>query len=179
VNPAAPDFFSAQLFDASKAKAKPDGIARFEWQADGRVKFVSQFQGRYQEKMLKSFTAGFPAGTAPPGVNRTDIYAAAGEAGWGMSFNQKNATGFAALYAYDETGKPLWLTLVCPMTGNTCEGNLNRVTGPAYQEAYDPAKVRVSTYGTARIEWTNNDRATLTTTVNGRTISKTIDRLAF
>jgi hypothetical protein len=178
-NPAAPDFFATQAFDASKAKAKPDGIARFEWQADGRVKFVSQFQGRYQEKLLRSFTAGFPAGVAPAGPNRTDIYAAAGEAGWGMSFNQKNATGFAALYAYDNGGKPLWLTLVCPMTGAVCEGNLNRVNGPGFLDAFDPTKVRVSTYGTARIEWTSADRATLTTTVNGRTITKTVERLAF
>jgi hypothetical protein len=61
-------------------------------------------------------------------------------------------------------------------TAVALEGALFRATGSAFDAPYDRARFSVSPVGTARIEFGYGGTATLTFTVDGKTVVKTAKR---
>jgi hypothetical protein len=111
----------------------------------------------------------------------TDLWWNPDEPGWGLSIVQ-GATNrvLATWYTYDASGKPMWLVLTDGTwkTSTTLEGSLYRTNGTSYERAYEPGKFSVQAVGTGRIEFGPDRRATLTFIVDGRTIVKSIRRMA-
>jgi peptidyl-prolyl cis-trans isomerase A (cyclophilin A) len=59
----------------------------------------------------------FATGTTAPIADYTDLWWNKDESGWGVSLTQQFGTIFAAWYAYDEAGNPIWYVATnCPVT---------------------------------------------------------------
>jgi lysyl endopeptidase len=109
----------------------------------------------------------------------TDMWFNPEEPGWGLSIMQNAANRvFAAWYTYDANNQPLWIVLTETSwkTAVALEGTLYRTTGTAYDRPYDASRASARSVGTGRIEFGHNDTATLTFTVDGKTVVKAIRR---
>lgn len=132
----------------------------------------------------KKFISRFKFGRADatPKISVKDVWwAGAGENGWGISIAQQERSLFATWYTYDADGKTTWF--VSPggtWDGTTYTGQLYSTSGsPWLGTVYNAAANRVESLGTLVLRFSDANRAIMTTTFNGKTITKTISRLAF
>jgi hypothetical protein len=58
-------------------------------------------------------------------------------------------------------------------------GNWYRVTGPAYNRAFDSSQVNVVQVGTAQLDFSDASHGTLSFTVNGVQVTRSIERQPF
>jgi hypothetical protein len=126
-------------------------------------------------------TLGFVPSAAQAGsVNYTDMWYNPNESGWGIHIAHHDAKLFSTWYTYDEAGNQLFVTMTCDrkaFDGNSCEGDLYRLTGPSYRDAvFDPSKVRVAKAGTGTLRFLENGNATFSVAVNGINLTKSIVR---
>jgi hypothetical protein len=109
------------------------------------------------------------------------------ESGWGMSLQQSPLYDvFGAWFVYGPNGQPEWFTLQGGqwLDSTTWRGTLYRTTGPSFAGAgYDPRLVQVQAAGTATLDFLQRlgeeGTARFTYTVNGNTVTKTIERMRF
>lgn len=134
---------------------------------------------------IAAYIAAVLAGTPTnpvPALNYSDLWWDPNQSGWGFNIVQ-HPTGsvFGVMYTYDANGTPLWFVLPGgTWTSSTrFTGAWYQVTGPAYNGAFDPAVVRPSQVGTATLDFSDANHGTLTFTVNGTTVVKTITRQTF
>jgi hypothetical protein len=112
--------------------------------------------------------------------NYTDLWWNPAESGWGLNINHQGQTLFATLFTFDRDGKPMWLvapSVTRSLTGGW-QGSLLRYTGPAYNASPWTA-VAGAPVGTFRITFTGLTKATLSYSVDGTTVNKTIERQIF
>lgn len=116
----------------------------------------------------------------PQVVNYSDIWWNDKESGWGINLNHQGDTVFAALYTYDNDRTPLWLVM---SNGNkqadgSYAGDLFRTSNAAFNANpwRQPTTTRV---GSMRIVFDTQTTATLTYSVNGVNVTKSITRFAF
>ena len=104
------------------------------------------------------------------------------ENGWGMSISQHGAKIFAALFIYDNQGRPTWAVLPDGSwnASNTAyTGALYAPTGSWFGN-YDASRIVVGpSIGTATITFSGRNAATLTYTINGVSGTKSISRQGF
>jgi|GEM_PF-1571373 len=119
-----------------------------------------------------------------PAFNYSDMWwAGQMESGWGMSIQQHaNNVQFNALYVYDNAGRPVWYV----MPGGTWSNNFTTFSGPIFQPTgaplnnYNAASIVVgASPGTVSINFTGQNTATLSFTINGISGSKSISRQSF
>jgi len=110
----------------------------------------------------------------------TDIWWTAGgiEDGWGVNLAQNANSIFATFFVYDTAGKPVWYTAFLTRTvGETYAGNVFARTGGTWFGAptwvAPPPGVAV---GTAAFVASSPFRGTLTYTVSGTSVAKTVER---
>jgi photosystem II stability/assembly factor-like uncharacterized protein len=126
----------------------------------------------------------FKASLGNPGMaNYQDLWwAGTQENGWGMSIAQHDTRLFAAMFIYDDAGKPIWVVMPggdWNATNTVITGALYIPTG-AYFANYDPSHFAVgSSVGSATISFADANNATLTYTINGKSGTKTITRQPF
>ena len=109
------------------------------------------------------------------------------ESGWGLSLHQSPTHGvFGAWFVYGSGGQPEWFTLQGGqwIDSTTWRGTLYRTTGPFFAgPGYDPRLVLVQAAGSATLDFRQRageeGRARFTYTVNGATVTKVIERMAF
>jgi hypothetical protein len=119
---------------------------------------------------------------AAPLEDYTDMWWNPAEPGWGVSIIQRASNRvFVAWYTYDASERPTWLVIPDGKWRNavSLEGTLYRASGNAYERPYDPGRFAVVAAGTGRIDFGSGDDATLTFSVDGRTIVKPLRRQAF
>jgi lysyl endopeptidase len=124
---------------------------------------------------LKTWLARAPA----PLVNYTDMWFDPDEPGWGLSIMQSAANRvFAAWYTYDANNQPMWIVLPqgAWRSAVAFEGALYRTTGSAFDRPYERSRFFAAPVGTGRIEFGYNGSATVTFTVDGKTVVKAIRR---
>ena len=108
-----------------------------------------------------------------------DIWWNPNESGWGVTFAQQRATIFATFFIYGPDGKPYWVTSVMASTTNApseFNGPVYSVLGSPYAQTFDPSKTTATQVGTARVLFTSGVRGTLSYSINGVQIAKTIER---
>lgn len=116
---------------------------------------------------------------APVTNNYTDLWWIPAESGWGINFNHQGNVVFATLFTYDTDGAPLWLSAATfRQADGSYTGDLFRSTGPPFNAmpfgATSPVKV-----GTMSIAFPTMGTATLSYTVNGVAVAKSIIREIF
>ena len=116
--------------------------------------------------------------------NYQDLWWAApagSESGWGVNLTHQGDTIFASWFTYAHNGSPMWLVVTAPKTApGTYGGTLYQTTGPPFNAVpFDPAKVVVTSVGTATFTFTDGNTGTFEYTVNGETQTKAITREIF
>ena len=109
-------------------------------------------------------------------------WAGSAENGWGMSITQHGSMIFAAMYIYDDAGKPTWVV----MPGGSWNAASTDFTGALYAPkgtwfgAYDASRLAAGApVGSATLHFTSLGTATLTYTIDGIAGSRSIVRQPF
>lgn len=113
-------------------------------------------------------------------TNYQDLWWNAAESGWGVNITHQGNVIFATLFTYDATGKGMWLVLAnAPLTGTrTYTGALYRTSGPVFNAS--PWVPAVATeVGTMTFAFENGNAGTMTYTVGGVSVTKSIQRQTF
>ncbi len=126
----------------------------------------------------------FPPFPLPP-AHYSGLWFTANEAGWGLSLHHgRTHQLFGALYVYSASGTSEWYTLQSGRwaTSTRWEGKVFRSSGPAWlAPSFDPARVAHTEVGTIVLDFTmlpgREDRASMTVTIGGTTVTKTITRI--
>jgi cyclophilin family peptidyl-prolyl cis-trans isomerase len=100
----------------------------------------------------------------------------ANESGWGMSLTQHGNLLFAAIYTFDDAGLPTWYVIPnCPVTANTCTGDIFKVTGATPPTvAWNGASKAVTKVGVGSLTFSSLGTGTFSFTISGVTGSKAI-----
>ncbi len=122
----------------------------------------------------------FATGTTAPSVDYTDLWWNRNESGWGVSLTQQYGTIFAAWYAYDDAGAPVWYVASnCPVSGAGCAGVLYRVTGGAPLTAPWKAITPPIAVGNVAFVFSDIANGTMSYTINGVQSSRVITRQVY
>jgi hypothetical protein len=141
------------------------------WEADGT--------GSYTFTMSAT-TDQTPPPTTGTGTNYSDLWWTSTESGWGINIAHQGDVIFALVYTYDTNGTPMWLFM---SNGNkqsdgSYQGSLYRSTGQWFvAQGWTPNQT--TEVGTMRIVFTSPSAATLTYSVNGVGLTKTIQRFVY
>jgi hypothetical protein len=112
--------------------------------------------------------------------NFQDLWWNPSESGWGVNVTHQGSILFATLFTYDASGQPLWLVMSngASTSAGQFSGPLYRVTGPAFN-ASPWGTATPQQVGTMSFSFSDGDDGTLTYTVNGVSVTKTITRQVF
>jgi hypothetical protein len=103
--------------------------------------------------------------------------------GWGLSIQQQGDTLFVTWYTYDANGNPTWFFMPAGQLTTTGKysGPLYRTTGTPWsgRRFYDGSKTQVTQVGTMQLDFTVQDKATMTASVNGTTVTQVLTRFDF
>jgi hypothetical protein len=108
----------------------------------------------------------------------SDLWWNPAESGWGMQLVQNNNIVFATLFVYGSDSRPTWFSATLNNVGNfTWSGQLYATIGPWFASPlFDPAQVGVRPVGNLTFHATSITTGTVTYTVDGASVSKTIVR---
>ena len=109
--------------------------------------------------------------------NYTDLWWNPSESGWGLNVNHQSDTLFATVFTYASDGAGMWLVAsdLARQADGSYSGALYRVRGPVFN-ASNWGPVELSQVGTMRLAFPDANRGTLTYTVNGVSVTKSIER---
>ena len=117
---------------------------------------------------------------------RTDLWFPPDESGWGVNIIEQGDTIFATLFVYDTQRRPHWyvassLTRSPPAADGryVFSGPLYETTGPYFGNAFNPSAVTRRQAGWMSFEARDRNSATLGYTVDGVSVTKTVNRYAF
>jgi hypothetical protein len=112
-----------------------------------------------------------------------DLWWNPAESGWGINFAQQRDILFATLFTYDASGRATWYVMSAgrKQSDGSYAGELYRTTGPAFNAApfqpIGPAQIRQ--VGTMQVRFGDGESGTLTYSVDGTTVVKSILRQVF
>ena len=106
------------------------------------------------------------------------------ESGWGLNLNHQGNILFGTLFTYDAQRAPLWLVMSAGRMnsdGRSFTGELYRTTGPAFNAMpFTPITAsNLTQVGTMTVSIADANAGTLTYTVNGVQVTKSIQRQVF
>ena len=131
------------------------------------------------------YAAVFPPPPHPI-ANHTGVWWSSGEAGWGLSLHQGITHAlFGALFVFDAAGDPAWYTLQSGQWTSSTRwaGEVLRTSGPPWASSsiFDASLVGHADVGAVVLDFTmtpgHEDSATLSVTLDGATVVKTISKL--
>lgn len=122
----------------------------------------------------------FATGFGKPLVDYTDLWWNKNESGWGVSLTQQFGIIFAAWYAYDDAGNPVWYVAThCPATETGCTGTLYRVRGGAPLAATWKAVLPPVPVGEVTFKFADPANGTMSYTIDGVSATRTIARQVY
>ncbi|MDQ6619448.1 MAG: hypothetical protein M3Z31_07085 [Pseudomonadota bacterium] len=121
-------------------------------------------------------------GTA--GTVLTDLWGNAAEPGWGVNVDHQSDVLFLTFFIYRTDGSPYWvtatLTRTTPGNGTTFpisfSGVVNETRGTPYNAPFNAAQGDLRQAGTATFNASNINQATLTYSVDGNVVIKSVQR---
>ena len=128
---------------------------------------------------LQQYLAGASAGG---GTNYTSLWFNEASQGWGVNLNHQGNLLFATLFNYASDQAPLWLVAsgLALQPDGSFTGPLYRLTGPPYfQLPWNPSGTNLSTVGTMTVSFSGPSDGTITYTVNGVSVTRSITKQVF
>ena len=136
-----------------------------------------RFRKCLQACALALVVASAPAGASSATSEITDTWWNPSESGWGVNVILQNNVAFLTFLVYDATHTPIWYTSDAYLGDNFAwTGKLYQTTGPWFGGPFPPANVALRQVGTVSFAVTASNQATLTYTVDGVTVTKTVER---
>jgi len=127
-------------------------------------------------------TCGWSAFDRSFAANFQDLWFNPSEPGWGVNVAHQGNILFATLFTYDASGNGMWLVMPSGQKSSVgaYSGQLYRTRGPAFNASPwvlppNPNEV----VGNMSFTFTDGDHGTLTYTVNGVSVTKSIQRQVF
>ncbi len=116
-------------------------------------------------------------------TNYQDLWWDPDESGWGVNITHQDNTLFATLFTYAPSGQGIWYVMSngVRQSNGSYLGTLYQTTGPAFNaNPFTPIGAgNLRTVGTMRFSFTNGNNGTLTYSVDGITVTKSITRQVF
>jgi len=115
-------------------------------------------------------------------TNFSDQWWAVNESGWALSVQQQSDVLFISLLTYATDGKPTWFTATAPLQPGPNPGHavfigdLYLTTGTSYAGQWDPKSLGYRKVGTLQFAASAPENASLTYTVDGTTVTKSLIR---
>src|ERR1700687_3344967 len=134
---------------------------------------------------IAAYLGSLSGGPPPPPVpafDYSDLWYDPIESGWGFNVTQHASNMiFAVMYAYESPNRPAWFALPGGTWGSTTlfTGSLYRVSGPPFNQAFDPNRAKGVVVGTLSISFIDASHATLNYSINGQQVTKSITRQPF
>ena len=122
--------------------------------------------------------AAFVVVPAFAATDYTDTWWTPSEPGWGINFAQNGNSVYATFYLYGNDSRATWFAALLTRdgTGERFTGPLNRTTGTFYGAPLWSGYT-ISGAGTATFTATSSTSGTLVYTIDGATITKSIERI--
>ena len=113
-------------------------------------------------------------------IDYTDLWWNPAENGWGVNVIQQGEILFATFFIYGADNAARWY-VASALTGSQTafSGQLYQTTGPYFGAQFNPAAVGVTAVGSATFNFTGPYNGTLSYTINGVTVNKSITRQTF
>lgn len=115
------------------------------------------------------------------GTDASDLWFNPNESGWGINVTHQQEVLFITLFVYGADSRTRWY--VGPnlrfVGGSTFTGELYETIGPFLGGAFNPNAVSARQVGTANMTFSNFASATLTYSVDGVNVAKSIQRQTF
>jgi hypothetical protein len=163
------------------------GTMQIEFMSSSRASVTYTFNGTSVSKTVQRQVFGAPvpdcvalAGPRTGVANYQDLWWNPAESGWGLNMVQQGTIIFTTLFTYSAAGRDMWLVgpALTRQTDGSYTGALYSTTGPRFDTRPWTA-INVTQVGTMTLRFSAGDRATLTYTVNGTSVTKSIERQAF
>ena len=113
-----------------------------------------------------------------------DLWFPPNEGGWGLNLIDQGDSAFATLFVYDAQNRPRWYSASQLAAGTqggrpSWSGALEESTGPWFGAAFNPSQVVRRVVGSMNFVLQENGDGSLSYTINGVTVTKTVNRFAF
>jgi polyhydroxybutyrate depolymerase len=164
------------------------GRARFRSLPEDRLRFESTVEGLTQTRTLQRFAPGplpvcaMAAGSDDDARNLGDVWWNPAEPGWGLHLTESDGRVFLAWFTYASNGEPTWLTgqLDRQPDGRYRGGLQQAASGTPFSAINGPATAfPVPTVGEAQLRLTNGSRGEFTSTLQGSTRTRPVERYVF
>lgn len=110
----------------------------------------------------------------------TGLWWNANESGWGATITQQSGIMFVTMFVYDAAGSPVWYTVSCTIAGASCSGDLLRISGGSSPTvAWNGNGIAATKVGTMTLNFSGNDSASMSYTLDGNLITRQISRQIF
>jgi hypothetical protein len=110
----------------------------------------------------------------------TGLWWNANESGWGTTITQQSGIMFVTMFAYDALGNPLWYTVSCTIAGAGCSGDMLRFRGGTMPTStWNGSGLNYTKVGTLALNFTSNDSAAMSYTIDGVSATRQITRNIF
>jgi len=107
----------------------------------------------------------------------TDMWWNPAESGWGVNIILQNSVVFATFFVYDTNRNPVWYTAPLYYQGTLVwSGGLYATSGPWFGGPFPPGVATIRQAGTATFSALALNQATLTYSVDGVIVTKTVQR---
>jgi hypothetical protein len=113
-------------------------------------------------------------------ANYQDMWWNPNESGWGISLTHQGSTILAVLFTYDANGRDMWLVAsnLARQTDGSFTGSLYSTRGPPFS-ASSWSAISAAPIGSMSLRFIDGESATLSYTVNGIAVTKSIQREVF
>lgn len=167
------------------------GTASFAFSNTNSGTFTYTVNGIAQTKAIQRQVYSSPVPTCVWGAqsnlalatNYQDQWWNSSESGWLLNIAHQGDILFATWFTYDTNGKGMWLVMSAGArtSGTTYSGALYRTTGPAFSAVpFTPiGATNITQVGTMTISFANGNSGTMTASVNGIMVTKSIVRQVF
>ena len=110
----------------------------------------------------------------------TGLWWNANESGWGATITQQSGILYVTMFVYDPARNPVWYTVSCTVSGATCSGDMLKVRGGATPTSpWNGSVVTYANVGTMTLNFTGNDSASMSYSLDGLSSTRQISRQIF
>ena len=172
--------FDSNPFNPALVQVQEAGTASLTFSEDTQsMRFEFTMGNQVASKQMVRFS-NIPEGYRD-GSNYRGMWWNANESGWGLTMQHYYNSLFVAWFTYNPDGSQLWVTMQGNWTAaNVFEGKLYQTKQSPWNPAsFDPNATQVAEVGTAKLTFTDVNRATFDYTMKGVTGKKQIEKFEF
>lgn len=122
-----------------------------------------------------------PPAPPPSPIDYSGAWSNPAQSGWGLVVIRGGSGLYAMyIYHYDDASTPTWYVSVGPLSGTTYDQSVLTFTGPWFGlGAFNPAAVSSRVSGRMTVNFTSATSLAISFTIDGRTVSTTLAKLAY